>query len=174
MFGAGGACRDDAEYVSFVRLFRRVAASGFLHKAECAGNHHHGQDDDDRQRVKILRRTAQQRKIWKHHIRHGGHQRQTEQNGGKGVDEGSRQTLCQRFLFLVGHLVAAVFGTAGGHGILIQTPEGGAEILQHLALRIGGGELDAAVLLVPEHRLCCRLPDGHAVLFLIRGRSSQL
>ena len=70
----------------------------------------------------------------------------------------------------MGHLVAAVFGTAGGHGILIQTPEGGAEILQHLALRIGGGELDAAVLLVPEHRLCCRLSDGHAVFFfLIHG-----
>ena len=152
------------------QLFRRVAAAGFLHKPQGAGDEHHGQDDHDRQRVKILRRTAQQGKIREHHIRHGGHQRQTEQNGGKGIDERPRQTLDERLFLFVGHLVAAVLGTAVGHRSVIQPPEGGVEILQHLAFRIGGGELDAAVLLVPEHRLCCRLPDGHAVFFfLIHG-----
>ena len=84
--GGGNHCQQ---------LFRCVAAAGFLHEPQGAGDEHHGQDNDDRQGVKILRHTAQQRKIRKHHIRHSGHQCQTEQNGGKGVDEGSRQTLRQ-------------------------------------------------------------------------------
>ena len=107
------------------QLFRRIAASGFLDKAKGAGNQHHGENDDDRQGVKILRHAAQQGKVGENHVRHGGHQRQAEQNGGEGVDERPGKPLGEGLFLFMGHHVAAKFGAAEEDGSGVQTAQGG-------------------------------------------------
>ena len=151
------------------QLFRRIAAAGLLNEAERAGDQHHGQDNDHRQRVKILRDTAQKGKVRKHHICHGGNQRQAEQNGGKGVDEGTGKPLGKGLLLFVGHLVAAEFGAADRDGIFVKTPQGGVQVLQNLVDGIGRRKLNAAVLFVTDHALLNLLANSHTIFFLVHG-----
>ena len=104
-----------------------------------------------------------------HHIRHGGNQRQAEQNGGKGVDKGTGKPLGKGLLLFVGHLVAAEFGAADRYAIFVKTPQGGVQVLQNLVDGIGGRKLDAAVLLVTDHALLNLLTKSHAIFFLVHG-----
>ena len=103
--------------------------------------------------IKVLRRTPEQGKVRENHVGHSGHQSQKEQNGSKGIDKRVCQPSEKGFFLLMGHLVAAIPGPAGGHLFHIKAAKGGVQLLQNLRNRICCRIPDAAVLLVPDHCL---------------------
>ena len=105
------------------------------------------------------------RKIGKHHIRNGGYQRQTEQDGGKGIDKCTGQPFGQRDFFfscvtlLVPYLVRLTIRSC------IKATKRGMQVFQNLFNGIGCRKLNATVLFVSDDCLFPQ-PDEQPYDFL--------
>ena len=110
IYGAG--CSDHSQ-----QFFCRITTAGLLYKTKYAGKKYHAQDNHHSQTVEILFCTAEQLKVGENHICHCGHQCQTEKNSGEGIDKCTCQTLGQRFLFLLCHLVDPILRAVSSNAL---------------------------------------------------------
>ena len=145
------------------QLFGRAAASGLLNEAKRAGQEDHCENDGNRDKVKIIRRAAEQGKMRENHVRCRRDKSQAEQHDREGIDERAGQPFGQRLFLFTGDAVCAVSFHGCSRTISSSRPRRlVCKPLQNL-LHGGGCRIgNAAVLLLPGRQLSRRSggPDG--------------